>query len=102
MIYVFGFFVVAIEFVLLRRSRARPEEILRVFTITLIIVLSLTVLVNGSEKAEFSPVIGLFGTIIGYLLGSSNARPRADAERSNSESQASGENDPPGNRASET
>ncbi len=72
MVYIFGFFVIGIEFLLLRKAKARPEEILRVFTLTLIIILSLTVLTSGSDKAEYTPIIGLFGTIIGYLLGASS------------------------------
>jgi hypothetical protein len=73
MIYIFGIFVVTMEYRLLKRANATPESILRVFTITLIIVLSLTVLNSGSDKTDFTPIIGLFGTIIGYMLGS--ARP---------------------------
>lgn len=81
MIYVFGLIVVVLEYVLLRKAQAKPEEVLRTFTITLIIILSLTVLTNGSERAEFTPIIGLFGTIIGYLLGSKGERSRKPAEK---------------------
>jgi hypothetical protein len=87
MIYVFGIFVVSLEYVLLKRANAHPEAILRVFTITLIIVLSLTVLNSGSDKTDFTPIIGLFGTIIGYMLGSSRQVPRSPTSQQGEESE---------------
>ena len=77
LVYCFGVFVVSLEYSLLKKSKASAEDILRVFTITLVIILSLTMLTSGSETAEYTPIIGLFGTIIGYLLGAKQNAPRS-------------------------
>ena len=44
-------------------------EVLKTFGIPLIIVASVYVVITGVEVSQLTPIIGLLGTIAGYLLG---------------------------------
>lgn len=68
-VLLFGFVVVFVEYRLLRLRSFTSEEILRVFTVTLIIVGTLFALTAGFDSQQIAPAMGLFGTIAGYLLG---------------------------------
>jgi hypothetical protein len=68
-VLVFGTFVVFIEYRLLSRTKSRADEVLRTLTVTLIVVVSLALVSSGYGKDQITPVLGLFGTILGYLLG---------------------------------
>lgn len=76
-IIAFGFVVLAMQFVLLRRSQTtQPEDILRLFTVTMIIVGTLALIAIGYSSQQIAPALGLFGTILGYLLGKTDERAR--------------------------
>ena len=47
----------------------RPVEVLRAFGIPLIVVSGSLLIVTGFGSDQISPIIGLLGTIAGYLLG---------------------------------
>jgi len=64
----FGVFVILIAAFLIRSGKS-AESILRVFGTILIIVTSLFLVVAGYGNEQITPVIGLLGTIAGYLLG---------------------------------
>ena len=64
-----GSITLLLQCFLLLRTRAHPEEISRVTLITLIVTLAVGILVMGYSERQISPVLGLFGSIIGYLLG---------------------------------
>lgn len=59
--------------VLLWKKSGSAEEIIRVFGVILIIAASISLLVIGYDKDQISPVIGLFGAALGYLLGKSSS-----------------------------
>lgn len=71
----FGAFVIYVEYQLLMRSATPSEEILRIFSVTLIILISLELVLGGYDKDQIAAPLGLFGTIMGYILGSAN-RPK--------------------------
>jgi hypothetical protein len=79
LVILFGLIVIFIEFWLLRRSALRPDEILRIFALTLIIIGPLFFVTAGFDSNQIAPAMGLFGTIAGYLLG---RRSRADDQAS--------------------
>lgn len=54
--------------VLLCKSRS-AEQILRTFGILVIIFAAVFLVVSGYSETQITPVIGLLGTIAGYLLG---------------------------------
>lgn len=52
-----------------------PLDILKTFGIPLIVLSAVSILVTGHSTSELSPVIGLLGTIAGYLLGKAGQEP---------------------------
>lgn len=69
----FGLIVLVIEYLLLRRVNADPDQILRVFSMTLILVGTLIAVSAGFRLEQTAAAIGLFGTVAGYVLGRSDA-----------------------------
>ena len=67
----FGVLVIFLEFYLIKsvKDKIAPQDILLIFTITLILVGTLFLIASGHTSQQIAPVLGLFGTIIGYLLG---------------------------------
>ena len=67
----FGLLVIMICAWLMRSGRQSSEAILRVFGTVLIITGSLFLVVAGYTDKQMAPVMGLLGTLAGYLLGKS-------------------------------
>jgi hypothetical protein len=72
-VLLFGVFVVTLQYRLLLAAKSRADEALRSLTVTLIVVVSLALVSSGYGKDQITPVLGLFGTIVGYLLGSARS-----------------------------
>jgi len=51
-----------------------PEQYIRLITIILIVTASLVLIASGYDDKQIGGVLGLFGTIIGYLLGSKDMK----------------------------
>ncbi len=68
-VLLFGVVVIAICAVLMKNSRPSAEAVLRVFGTVLIIVGALFLVVAGYTDKQMAPVMGLLGTLAGYLLG---------------------------------
>jgi len=68
---VLGFSVIALLLatVLLWRSNAPAQQVLRIFGVISIIGFSSLLLVVGYNNEQLTPIVGLFGAIAGYLLG---------------------------------
>lgn len=75
----FGFLAVLLVGVLLLRNR-RADDVLRTVGVILIIFATLFLVVAGYDDKQIAPVIGLYGTIAGYLLGKSTSSDRATGE----------------------
>ncbi len=73
-ILVFGICVLAVATYLIRIGK-RPDDVLRTVGTISVIVGSLFLVVAGYDDKQIAPVMGLLGTVVGYLLGktSSNA-----------------------------
>ena len=71
-ILVFGVLVCGLIAFLLYKDR-RASELLRVFSLPLIIVSAVILVVAGYSDQQIASVMGLLGTIAGYLLGSRQA-----------------------------
>ena len=68
-ILVLGVLVILAEFILLRSIKIRTGDVLRTFTVTLIILGMLLLITAGYGDRQIAPAAGLFGTIAGYILG---------------------------------
>lgn len=68
---VLGFSVIALIMatVLLWRSNAPAQQVLRIFGVISILGFSALLLVVGYNNEQLTPIVGLFGAIAGYLLG---------------------------------
>jgi len=81
-IILFGFIVLCMQYNLLRRAtNTEPEDILRLFTVTIVIIGTLSLIAIGYSSQQIAPALGLFGTILGYLLGKSDERIRGRQHR---------------------
>jgi hypothetical protein len=64
-----------LQFVLFRKmGRLKPEDTLRSFALTLVIIGTVFFIVAGFDSQQIAPAIGLFGTIAGYMLGRTERR----------------------------
>ncbi len=68
---VLGFSAIAmlLATVLLWRTNAPAQQVLRVFGVITIVAFSALLLVVGYNNEQLTPIVGLFGAIAGYLLG---------------------------------
>lgn len=80
-VLLFGIVVIAICAALMRGSRPSAEAVLRVFGTVLIIVGALFLVVAGYTDKQMAPVMGLLGTLAGYLLGKSPTEKDRGAEK---------------------
>jgi len=68
-VLVFGLLVVAAQTLLFYRQKADVEEVFKYFIVTLIIIGALFLVTAGYGNQQIAPILGLLGTIAGYLLG---------------------------------
>jgi len=78
---VIGFSCIALILasVLLWRSNALPNQVLRVIGVITILAFSALLLVVGYSNEQLTPIVGLFGAIAGYLLGK-DSKSQADKD----------------------
>jgi hypothetical protein len=66
----FGLFAIALEIALmLRLKKGWGVQAIRIVGITLVLTSGLFLIVTGYSQEQIAPMIGLLGTIIGFLLG---------------------------------
>jgi len=68
-VLLFGLLVLFVIFLLYRRRHATPEDILKTIAVVLVVIGSLFAMTAGFSSAQIAPIIGLFGTIVGYVIG---------------------------------
>lgn len=76
-VLLFGTLICVICAILLARG-GNADTILRTFGTILIIISSLFLVVAGYSDQQIAPVMGLLGTIAGYLLGKSSEKKSPD------------------------
>jgi hypothetical protein len=60
-----------------RTSGIRPEDVTRPMIVVTIIMSSLILVIAGFSNEQIAPAFGLFGTIVGYMLGRMSSQPVA-------------------------
>lgn len=84
-VLLFGLISMVLMFILFMRRRS-TELVLRAFGVPLIIVSAVFLVVAGYTEQQIAPVMGLLGTIAGYLLA--KTEPPANGAHPNSPSPA--------------
>jgi hypothetical protein len=82
-ILAFGAAVLAMMSYLVMHDR-NAGVVLRLFTVPLVIVSAVFLVVTGFSNEQITPVVGLLGTIVGYILGAHSAQsasPPAEPEK---------------------
>jgi hypothetical protein len=73
----FGLIVLIGQYMLLRRIPAvSSDDIIKNCTITIVVVSALVLIIAGYNSQQTAQAFGLFGTIVGYLLGKSSTSKR--------------------------
>ena len=67
-VLLFGLLVILLATYLIRSGK-NTEAVLRIFGTILIVVMAVFFVVAGYTDTQIAPVMGLLGTIAGYLLG---------------------------------
>ncbi|WP_447797766.1 hypothetical protein [Pseudomonas moraviensis] len=67
-VLIFGLLICILVMVLMRQGR-NADSVLKVMGTILIIISSIFLVVAGYTDTQIAPVMGLLGTIAGYLLG---------------------------------
>ena len=70
-VLLFGLFTMMLTGRLMDKTEVTVDGILRVFGTILIIFSALFLVVAGYSQEQMGPIMGLLGTIVGYLLGKS-------------------------------
>lgn len=82
----FGLIVLFVQYSLLRRvNHLSADDVLKNFSILIVIVGASVLVIAGYNSQQTAQAFGLFGTIIGYLLGRSAGRKESGTERANGE-----------------
>jgi hypothetical protein len=58
-------------------KKADPDQFLRSFIVVIIVIASLILITAGYSNEQVAPAFGLFGTIVGYMLGRLNQTPNS-------------------------
>ncbi|WP_156179834.1 hypothetical protein [Bradyrhizobium sp. LTSPM299] len=70
LIVAFGLIVICLYIYAVRNIRdKRPEDVSRAMIVVTVITASLLLITAGYSNEQIAPAFGLFGTIIGYMLG---------------------------------
>ena len=73
--FVFGLIVILSQFFVLRRVQPlAADDIAKNCAITTVVTAALVLIIAGYNSSQIAPAFGLFGTIVGYLLGRSSRR----------------------------
>jgi hypothetical protein len=75
-VLIFGAVVLIFEYCLVKGVKHDSEDILRICTITLIVIGTLFAITAGFSAEQIAPAMGLFGTVAGYLLGRRSVEKR--------------------------
>lgn len=74
-VLVFGMIVVLSQAFIINRRQEPLSQSLKYLSVSLIIVGSLFLVTAGYGNSQIAPIIGLLGTVAGYLLGRTQSAP---------------------------
>lgn len=68
-VLVFGILILIFQFTLMWKANFNSQTMIKMSTVTLVIISTLFVITAGFDSRQIAPAMGLFGTIVGYVLG---------------------------------
>jgi hypothetical protein len=71
----FGLLALVLQLYAMRSIHSSAEDVLRTFSVTLVITLTLFLIASGWDNNKIAPAMGLFGTLVGYVLGRRSSTP---------------------------
>jgi ABC-type xylose transport system permease subunit len=74
-VLVFGLLVLVMMTFTLRKGGIHPDAVLKLFGTIIVVIGALFLIVAGYTDTQMGPVMGLLGTIAGYLLGKNSSQP---------------------------
>jgi len=84
-VLIFGIIVLLLITYVIRRTRdLDASKILRLYGTPIILIMAVFLVVGGWDKDQLTPVVGLLGTIAGYLLGSTHGNSKNDSSMTES------------------
>lgn len=66
---VFGLIILGLQFLMMRMTNGDSQTMLKMSTVTLVIISTLFLITAGFSSEQIAPATGLLGTIVGYVLG---------------------------------
>jgi hydrogenase/urease accessory protein HupE len=72
-IFVFALIAMVVFYLLVRSGKSTPY-LMRIYVVIILVFGTLLVVSSAYATEQIAPVVGLFGTIAGYLLGKSERR----------------------------
>jgi hypothetical protein len=86
LIIAFGLTVLALYIYAIRNiQNRRPEDVSRALIVITVITGSLVLITAGYSNEQIAPAFGLFGTVIGYMLGRMSNVPATSGQTSEKE-----------------
>ncbi|MEM1215790.1 MAG: hypothetical protein AAGJ82_08910 [Bacteroidota bacterium] len=79
-VLIFGILIVLAQTYIISRRDEPPSQSLKYLSISLIIVGALFLVTAGYGNSQIAPIIGLLGTVAGYLLGRTQSLPTPPAK----------------------
>jgi hypothetical protein len=98
--YILGLSVLFLiaESALLWRAKAAPDAVMRTLIVTLVVTLGIcSLIIGGGDQQQYGPIVGLFGSIIGFLLGQGLSRDGSSVSPDTSPTQGLPRNSSPVN-----
>lgn len=94
-VLLFGVLVLSLEFIVIKNlgKNINAQDLLILFTVTLIIVGTLFLISSGVSSNQIAPALGLYGTIVGYLLGREAERGFHNKKKRKNKTNNESEND---------
>ena len=76
--FAFGLLVILSQLIALKWvEHLGADDVARNCAISMVVTAALVLIIAGYNSSQIAPAFGLFGTIVGYLLGRSSRRPDA-------------------------
>lgn len=76
---VFGFLVIGLEILLhMKAKKTWDVNSTKIVGVTMVVVFGVFLIVAGYSEQQIAPIVGLLGTIAGYLLGREPGKSETD------------------------